>query len=44
MPLSDAKVRALKAKDKPYKVSDIEGLYVLVSMSGAKLWRLAVAR
>jgi integrase len=41
MPLSDAKVRALKAKDAPYKISDTDGLYVLVSPSGAKLWRLA---
>ena len=28
MPLTDAKVRALKAKDAPYKLSDGEGLYV----------------
>ena len=42
MPLTDAKVRALKAKKAPYKVSDGEGLYqILVPSSGAKLWRLA---
>jgi integrase len=41
MPLSDAKLRALKPKDKPYKVSDTEGLHVFVPATGAKLWRLA---
>jgi hypothetical protein len=41
MPLSDAKVRALKAKDAPYKVSDTEGLHVLISTMGSKLWRIA---
>ncbi len=39
MPLTDVKVRTLKTKSKPYKVSDSEGLHVLVSHSGAKLWR-----
>ena len=33
LPLNDAKVRALKPKAKPYKVSDYDGLYVHVSMS-----------
>ena len=41
MPLSDAKLRALKPKTTPYKLADYEGLYVLVSPSGSKLWRLA---
>jgi integrase len=41
MPLSDAKVRVLKAKDAPYKISDGEGLYVLVPTTGSKLWNLA---
>ncbi len=41
MPLADAKVRALKAREAQYKVSDSEGLYLLVSPSGGKLWRLA---
>jgi len=35
------KVRSLKGKAAPYKVSDGEGLYVFVSTSGARLWRLA---
>jgi integrase len=39
LPLTDAKVRALKPKDKAYKVADYDGLYVNVSKSGSKLWR-----
>ncbi len=41
MTLTDAKVRALKAKAASYKVSDAEGLHVLVPPSGSKLWRLS---
>ncbi|MGX9352823.1 tyrosine-type recombinase/integrase [Shimia sp. W99] len=37
--LTDAKIRNLKPKDKNYKVSDFDGLYILVSKSGSKLWR-----
>ncbi len=39
MPLSDAKIRNLKTKSKPYKVGDFDGLFVLVKASGAKSWR-----
>lgn len=39
MPLSDIKIRNLKPGDKAYKVSDFEGLFVLVKVSGAKSWR-----
>lgn len=39
MPISDIKVRNLKPSDKPYKVSDFEGLFVLVKVSGSKSWR-----
>ena len=39
MPLSDIKVRNLKSTDKAYKVSDFEGLFVLVKVSGSKSWR-----
>jgi hypothetical protein len=39
MPISDIKVRNLKPKDKAYKVSDFEGLFVLVKVSGSKSWR-----
>lgn len=41
MPLTDAKLRALKARSAPIKVSDAEGLYVLITPGGSKLWRLA---
>jgi len=37
--LSDTKLRALKPKDKPYRVYDERGLYMQVSISGARLWR-----
>lgn len=40
MPLSDVQIRNLKPKDKPYKVSDFEGLYLLVTPSGSRLWNL----
>lgn len=39
MPLSDSQLRSFKSKEKPYKVSDFEGLYVLVKPSGSKLWQ-----
>jgi len=41
MPLSDAKLRTLKPESKPFKVSDFEGLHLLVKPSGSRLWRLA---
>jgi hypothetical protein len=41
MPLTDAKLRALKGKAAPFKISDAEGLYLLVAPSGSKMWRLA---
>jgi hypothetical protein len=41
MALTDAKIRALKAKERPYKLSDGEGLYVLVQPNGSRLWRVA---
>ena len=39
MPLTETRLRALKAKDKPYKVADQRGLYVEVTPAGGKLWR-----
>lgn len=39
MPLSDSAIREAKPRDKAYKLSDSEGLYLEVSTSGAKLWR-----
>jgi integrase len=38
--LSDAVVRNAKPKTKPYKLSDGEGLFLLVTPAGAKYWRL----
>ena len=38
--LSDTAVRNAKAKAKPYKMSDGDGLFLLVMPSGAKYWRL----
>jgi hypothetical protein len=35
----DTKIRQAKAKDRDYKLSDYEGLYLLVRRTGAKLWR-----
>ncbi|KUP91132.1 putative prophage CPS-53 integrase [Tritonibacter horizontis] len=37
--LSDAKIRALKPKEKPYKQADFDGLFLLVNPGGSKLWR-----
>ncbi|MVO18487.1 tyrosine-type recombinase/integrase [Parasedimentitalea huanghaiensis] len=37
--LGDAKIRALKPKDRPYKQADFDDLFVLVNPGGSKLWR-----
>jgi integrase len=37
--LTDLKIKALKPKDKPYKVFDGQGLYLEVTPSGGKKWR-----
>lgn len=37
--LTETRLRALKPKDKPYKVADDCGLYVEVTPTGGKLWR-----
>lgn len=39
MPLSDATIRNLKPREKPYKVSDFDGLFVLVKRTGSRLWQ-----
>jgi len=39
--LTDAEVRGAKPKPKPYKLSDGGWLFVWVTPSGSKLWRLA---
>lgn len=41
MALTDAKLRALRPGPTPRKFADGEGLHILVSPSGARLWRLA---
>jgi integrase len=38
--LSDAKARNAKPRSKPYKIADGEGLFLLVTPSGSKYWRL----
>jgi hypothetical protein len=40
MPLSDIKIRNAKPKEKPYKLADGGGLFVLVKPTGSKLWQL----
>ncbi|SDX70189.1 Integrase [Allochromatium warmingii] len=40
MPLTDAAVRNAKSTDKPFKLADERGLFLLVTPSGGKWWRL----
>ena len=40
MSLNDAKIRSLKPTDKPFKVSDSHGLYLLVKPGGSRHWSL----
>ncbi len=44
MSLSDATVRALRPRDKPFKVGDAAGLYLLITPAGGRLWRLNYMR
>lgn len=37
--LNNQKLVGLKGKDKPYKIADIDGLYVVVSPKSTKSWR-----
>jgi integrase len=39
MPLTDTALKSAKPRDSAYKMSDRDGLYLLVSPSGSKLWR-----
>lgn len=39
-PLTDIQPRTAKPKDKPYKLSDGGGLYLLVNPDGSKYWRM----
>ncbi|WP_323015680.1 tyrosine-type recombinase/integrase [Devosia sp.] len=40
MPLTDIQIRNAKAASKPRKLADSEGLYLYVSTTGSKSWRL----
>ncbi len=39
MPLTDTAIRRAKAKNKPYKIFDSGGLFLLVNPNGGKWWR-----
>jgi hypothetical protein len=38
-PLSEIRIRTAKPQETPYKLSDVDGLYLLVSEHGGKWWR-----
>jgi len=38
--LTDPAIRNAKPKNKPYRLSDERGLYIEITPSGGKLWRL----
>lgn len=40
MALTDIAIRNAKAKEKPYKLTDGDGMLLLISSNGSKLWRL----
>jgi hypothetical protein len=40
MALNDLICRTAKIKEKDYKLTDSDGMYLLVKASGAKCWRL----
>ena len=40
MSLYDAKIRSIKPSDKPFKLTDSQGLYLLVNPGGSRLWYL----
>ena len=40
MALTEVKIKAARSKDKPYKLFDGEGLYLLVHPNGSKYWRV----
>jgi len=39
MALTDTAIKKAKAKEKPYSMSDGDGLYLWLTPSGGKLWR-----
>lgn len=40
MALTDVKVKTAKPKEKPYKLADGGGMYLLINASGSKYWRM----
>ncbi len=44
MPLNDTMLRNLKSDGTPKKLADSEGLYLCLSASGGKLWRLGFGK
>lgn len=44
VPLTDPKCAAAKPRDKDYKLSDGQGLFLLVKSNGAKVWRMKYKR
>lgn len=40
MSLNDSKIRNLKPSARPFKVSDSQGLYLLVNPGGSRHWYL----
>ena len=40
MPLRELEVRAAKPQQRPYKLYDADGLHMMVTPAGGKLWRL----
>ena len=39
--LTDTQIRQAKPRERDFKLTDYDGLYLLVRSTGAKLWRLA---
>ena len=39
--LNDTRIRNAKPGDRDYKLTDFDGLYLLVCKNGSKLWRFA---
>jgi hypothetical protein len=37
--LNEARIRAAKPKERPYKLRDGRGLHLLITPSGGRLWR-----
>ncbi len=39
MALTDTQVRKVKSREKPFKMADGKGLFLVVNTNGSKLWR-----